>query len=96
MSVPRGALGLRADRGAAVDRGAEVVGMAFVHGHGRATGWVVAHVRRPNRAEGDQLSLLADVPAREEAGAPVDRGSGGTGPPSASLISLRKSAITRS
>ncbi len=33
--------------------------MAFVHGHARATGWVVAHRRRPNDAEEGQLPLLA-------------------------------------
>jgi len=32
--------------------------MAFVHGHARATGWVMAHVRAPNRAGDGQLALL--------------------------------------
>jgi hypothetical protein len=36
--------------------------VSFVHGHARATGWVVAHVRRPTTAEGGQLPLLAVVP----------------------------------
>jgi hypothetical protein len=45
--------------------------VSFVHGHARAAGWVVAHVRRPNLPEGGQLPLLpakpltADVPVRE-------------------------------
>lgn len=33
--------------------------MSFVHGHARETGWVVAHVRRPSRAQDGQLPLLA-------------------------------------
>lgn len=33
--------------------------MSFVHGHARATGWVVAHRRHPHRAEHGQLPLLA-------------------------------------
>ena len=32
--------------------------MAFVHGHARDTGWVVAHLRRPNDAEEGQIALL--------------------------------------
>ena len=32
--------------------------MAFVHGHARATGWVMAHVRAPNQAGDGQLALL--------------------------------------
>jgi hypothetical protein len=36
--------------------------VSFVHGHARATGWVVAHVRRPTSAEDGQLPLLAVVP----------------------------------
>jgi hypothetical protein len=43
--------------------------VSFVHGHARAAGWVVAHVRRPNLPEAGQLPLLpaepADVPVRE-------------------------------
>jgi hypothetical protein len=31
--------------------------MTFVHGHARDTGWVVAHRRKPNRAEDGQLPL---------------------------------------
>ncbi len=31
--------------------------MSFVRGHGRGLGWVVAHFRRPHRAEADQLRL---------------------------------------
>jgi hypothetical protein len=37
-------------------------GVAFVHGHPRETGWVVAHVRPPVEAEDDQLALV-EVPA---------------------------------
>lgn len=33
--------------------------MCFVPGHPRAAGWVVGHLRRPNRAEEGQLPLLA-------------------------------------
>lgn len=32
--------------------------MAFVHGHARDTGWVVAHLRRPTDAEEEQIALL--------------------------------------
>ena len=32
-------------------------GMAFVHGHARDSGWVVAHVRAPVEAEDGQLPL---------------------------------------
>ncbi|SHK07936.1 hypothetical protein SAMN05443637_102297 [Pseudonocardia thermophila] len=32
--------------------------MAFVRGHARATGWVKAHIRAPNRAVDGQLALL--------------------------------------
>jgi hypothetical protein len=32
--------------------------MAFVHGHARDTGWVMAHLRRPNDAADDQIALL--------------------------------------
>jgi hypothetical protein len=35
--------------------------MAFVRGHARATGWVMAHVRAPNRAGEGQLALLPAV-----------------------------------
>lgn len=35
--------------------------MAFVHGHARATGWVMAHRRAPNRPEEGQLALLPAV-----------------------------------
>ncbi len=34
--------------------------MAFVRGHPRDLGWVMAHRRRPNRAEGGQLPLIGD------------------------------------
>jgi hypothetical protein len=36
--------------------------MAFVHGHARDTGWVVAHLRRPNRAEEGQIPLVLALP----------------------------------
>ncbi len=38
-----------------------MAGMAFVHGHARATGWVMAHRRAPNRPEEGQLELLPAV-----------------------------------
>ena len=41
--------------------------MSFVHGHARAAGWVVAHVRRPNRPEAGQLSLLPQAVLTEGA-----------------------------
>jgi hypothetical protein len=34
--------------------------MAFVHGHARDNGWVVAHVRAPVGAEDGQLPLDPD------------------------------------
>jgi hypothetical protein len=34
--------------------------MAFVHGHARDNGWVVAHVRAPVGAEDGQLPLEPD------------------------------------
>lgn len=39
--------------------------MAFVHGHARDTGWVVAHLRRPTEAEEGQLPLLPPPLPRE-------------------------------
>jgi hypothetical protein len=39
-----------------------VVAVSFVHGHPRAAGWVVAHVRRPNLPEAGQLPLLPATP----------------------------------
>jgi hypothetical protein len=47
--------------------------MPFVHGHARALGWVVAHVRRPNRPAAGQLSLAEPAagpaaPSQEDAG----------------------------
>ncbi|HET6259773.1 MAG TPA: hypothetical protein VFE39_14085 [Pseudonocardia sp.] len=63
--------------------------MSFVHGHARDTGWVVAHVRRPTRAEDGQLPLLAVVPLPRpaEPDEPEEPES---------VSSARKSAITRS
>jgi hypothetical protein len=53
--------------------------MAFVHGHPRDLGWVKAHRRRPNRAEGGQLPLIVEVGALDaedqqdrDAAGPVD------------------------
>jgi hypothetical protein len=43
--------------------------MAFVHGHARDTGWVVAHIRPPTDAEDGQLRL--PLPAEED-GEPDD------------------------
>jgi hypothetical protein len=53
--------------------------MAFVHGHARETGWVVAHVRPPVTAEDDQLALpdVPDSPDDERSEEPErDGGSG--------------------
>jgi hypothetical protein len=76
-----------------VNSGLEVVGVSFVHGHPRRTGWVVAHVRRPNRAVPGQLPLLLVVPLPRP---PVDGGGATSEPASGSVNSARKSAITRS
>jgi len=65
------------------------MGVSFVHGHARATGWVVAHVRRPTRAEDGQLPLLAVVPLPRPA-EPEEP------PEPESVSSARTSAITRS
>lgn len=60
--------------------------MSFVHGHARETGWVMAHVRRPSRAQDGQLPLLAvPLPAPGPDGAgPADdgpdSGEGAAGP----------------
>ncbi|MGH3614674.1 MAG: hypothetical protein ACRDRK_19195 [Pseudonocardia sp.] len=32
--------------------------MAYVHGHPRRLGWVLAHYRRPNRPGDEQLTLV--------------------------------------
>ncbi|MHA6796408.1 hypothetical protein ACVGVM_23270 [Pseudonocardia bannensis] len=50
--------------------------MAYVHGHARETGWVVAHFRRPSAPDDGQLGLaLPDpgAPALALAGADRDR-----------------------
>jgi len=57
--------------------------VAFVHGHPRETGWVVAHVRPPVTAEEDQLALV-DVPEPEPEDDPEPTSS------------AKNSAITRS
>jgi hypothetical protein len=68
------------------------MGVSFVHGHPRRTGWVVAHVRRPNRAQAGQLPLLVVVPRPR----PPAEGGGDTSAPAAgSVRSASKSAITR-
>ena len=48
--------------------------MAFVHGHARDTGWVVAHIRPPTDAEDGQLTLPlpADEPPAEDDGESPD------------------------
>jgi hypothetical protein len=56
--------------------------MSFVQGHARAAGWVVAHVRRPNRPEAGQLSLLPE-PVLTEGAVP------GVAPPRGPVISTR-------
>jgi hypothetical protein len=45
--------------------------MAFVHGHARDNGWVVAHVRAPVGAEDGQLPLEPD-PAGPTGSEPAD------------------------
>jgi hypothetical protein len=45
--------------------------VAFVHGHPRETGWVVAHVRAPVEAEDDQLVLVEVPPADSDPEAPA-------------------------
>lgn len=53
--------------------------MAFVHGHARESGWVVAHVRAPIDPEQGQLALdpEPDEPAREAAEDPSPEGGAG-------------------
>jgi hypothetical protein len=86
-------LGVRDCRTPVLDSYSEVMGVSFVHGHPRHTGWVVAHVRRPNRAAPGQLPLLLVVPLPR----PPAEGGGATSAPAAgSVSSARKSAITRS
>lgn len=62
------------------------VGMAFVHGHARDTGWVVAHVRAPVDAGDGQLELVpgpapADEPAPPAEPAPVTAADPAPGAP---------------
>jgi hypothetical protein len=71
----------------------EVMGVSFVHGHPRRTGWVVGHVRRPNRAAPGQLPLLLLVPLPRP---PAGGGGATKAPASGPVRSARKSAITRS
>ena len=50
--------------------------MVFVHGHARATGWVMAHRRAPNRDEEGQLALipsLAELIPRQRGSPPAER-----------------------
>ncbi|TQM38403.1 hypothetical protein FB388_5636 [Pseudonocardia cypriaca] len=71
----------------------EVMGVSFVHGHPRRTGWVMGHVRRPNRAAPGQLPLLLPVPLPRP---PAEGGGATKAPASGSVRSARKAAITRS
>jgi hypothetical protein len=65
--------------------------VSFVHGHARATGWVMAHVRRPTTAEDGQLPLLAAVPLPRppDAEEPAEPGPEAAGP-------ARKPVVARS
>jgi hypothetical protein len=47
--------------------------MAFVHGHARDNGWVVAHVRAPVGAEDGQLPLDPDPGEPTGTTDPLDR-----------------------
>ncbi len=76
-----------------VNSGLEVVGVSFVHGHPRRGGWVMAHVRRPNRAAPGQLPLLLAVPLPR---APVEGGGATSVPDPEEVSSARKPAIARS
>ncbi len=67
--------------------------MSFVRGHPRRSGWVVAHVRRPNHAEPGQLPLLLVVSCPRP---PADGGGATRAPAPGPASSARKSAITRS
>jgi hypothetical protein len=56
--------------------------MAFVHGHARDSGWVVAHVRAPIGAEEGQLPLVPEpvaVDDPEPDAASPERGPGSAG-----------------
>jgi hypothetical protein len=55
--------------------------MAFVHGHPRDLGWVKAHRRRPNRAEGGQLPLIVDPAAVDLAADPEEPEAAGPAAP---------------
>jgi hypothetical protein len=72
--------------------GREVVDMSFVHGHARATGWVMAHLRRPTRPEPGQLPLLPGALALRLPEDPDGSAEGARG--AEPLTSARKSAIT--
>lgn len=69
----------------------EVMDVSFVRGHPRRAGWVVAHLRRPNRPAPGQLPLLLVV-----ASPPADGGGATKGSPARAVRSAKKSAITRS
>lgn len=47
--------------------------MCYVHGHARAVGWVVSHVRRPHRPEEGQLPLLLAGPCEAVVAVPSPR-----------------------
>ncbi len=54
--------------------------VAYVHGHARETGWVVAHFRRPSAPDEGQLGLALPAPAPDpdapsRAGAARDGGA---------------------
>jgi len=49
--------------------------MAFVHGHARDSGWVVAHVRAPVDAEDGQLSLVPEPEPGPRAGSGPEEAS---------------------
>src|SRR3712207_1063428 len=68
--------------------------MAFVPGHARDTGWVVAHVPAPVHAEDGQLALVAG-PAEAD-GRPAQESGPVEGAEPEPVSSARKSAITRS
>ncbi len=75
--------------------------MSFVRGYARDLGWVKAHRRRPNRAEGGQLPLPADAPgeAAEEGSAEPDptspAGAGAAPPGPAEVRPVRRRSARR-
>jgi hypothetical protein len=55
--------------------------MAFVHGHARESGWVVAHVRAPIDAEDGQLPLVPEPDADGDPEPDAASPEGGAGEP---------------